>query len=74
MNFLKNKDILVQSVEDTIESLKPGSVLTMTIARWPSGGYSVRTAIEELLVGTEEKQQSSSSQPTNTSSGNTQDG
>lgn len=74
MNFFKDKDMLVLSVKETINSLRPGSVLTMTIARWPSGGYSARTATEELSEGTEKKTPTSSSQPMNISPKNTQDG
>lgn len=74
INYFKSKTLLVRSVVETINNLKPGSVSTTTIVLWPSGGYSVRTATEELLDVTEEKLQTSSSQPTGTSSENTQDG
>lgn len=60
MNYLKNRYLLVRSVEETIEILKPGSVLTMTIARWPSGGFSVTSVIEELSEDIEKKTPTSS--------------
>lgn len=67
MSYFKNKEALVQFVEDTIQSLNKNSVLTMTIVPGQFGDYSARTVIDELLADTASKvAQSSSKQPTNT--------
>lgn len=74
MSYFKNKETLVQSVAEMLENLKPNSALTMTIVRWPLEGFSVITVTGELLEGTGKKLRTSSSEPTNTLSENTQDG
>lgn len=75
MNYFKNKTLLVLSVVEAINLLKQGSALTMTIIPGVFGDYSVRTVIDGSSVDIDAtKELNTSSQPTNTSSENTQDG
>lgn len=54
INYFKTRTKTVQYVDDTIQSLNNGSVLTMTIIRDMYGDYSVLTATGELSGATAE--------------------
>lgn len=62
--YTSRKDV-VQFVENRLHTLRPSSVLTMTIIRDMSGGFSVVTATGELSADTV-LPQSSSDTPMNT--------
>lgn len=54
INYFKTRAKTVQYVDDTIQSLNKGSVLTMTITRDMYGDYSVLTVTGELSAVTGE--------------------
>lgn len=48
MNYLGSKKGVARYVRNILHTLKPGSALTMTIARGPSEDSSAFSVIEEL--------------------------
>jgi hypothetical protein len=72
-NYFKTKTKLVQYVNDQLEALKPGSVLTMTIVQDMYEDYSAITATGELWVDIDAMLEPSSSKlPSNISNESTQ--
>lgn len=53
-NYFKTRTATVRFVEDQLEHLKRGSVLTMTIVQDTSGDFSVLT-VTDVLSGDTEK-------------------
>jgi hypothetical protein len=61
--YFKNREELVQYVSDRLQSLRQGSVLTMTIIPGQFEDFSARIVTEELSVDTVEKKEPTTSLP-----------